>query len=176
MAEEGQLLALLVRLTGAARVLEVGTYTGTAPCAWPGAAPEGRLVTCDITDRWPSIGADYWKRAGVDHKIETRIGAAAETLAELLAEYGEGGFDLVFIDADKSGYAEYYERSLALLRPGGLIVVDNTLYFGRVTDPAARTGHGGGSRAERPPARRRAGGHLLLPMADGITLVRKRSE
>ena len=178
MAEEGQLLGLLVRLLGARQVLEIGTFTGYSTLWLARAvAPGGRVVTCDITDRWPAIGRPYWERAGVADRIEVRIGDARDTLADLLAGGAEGTVDLVFIDADKAGYRHYYEASLRLARPGGLLVLDNTVLFGQVADPAAADPdtvavrelnaflHGDG-RVEL----------ALLTMADGITLARKAGE
>lgn len=176
-AEEGQLLALLVRLTGAVNVLEIGTFTGYSTlCMARALPPRGRLTTCDITDRWPGIAARYWQKAAVDDRIELRIGDATEALDALHLEHGAGHFDLVFIDADKSGYLRYYEKSLDLLRPGGLVVVDNTLFFGRVVDPGAQDADTVAIREfntflhgdERVDV-------SMLPMADGITLARKRA-
>lgn len=177
MAEEGQLLALLVGLTGARDVLEIGTFTGYSTLCMARALPAGgRLVTCDITDKWPMIAADYWRRAGVMDRIEVRVGNAVETLDEIKAEEGEGAFDFVFIDADKANYRNYYEAGLALVRPGGLIVVDNTLFFGRVIDPTVRD--------PDTVAIRELNTFLLddsrvelsmLAVADGITLLRKKT-
>ena len=176
MAEEGQLLALLVRLTGARSVLELGTFTGYSTLCMARALPAtGELVTCDISDRWPGIAAGYWKRAGVADRIDLRLGDALDTLADLAAERGPGSFDFIFIDADKVNYPRYYERSLALVRPGGLIVVDNTLFFGRVVDPAAQDADTAGVRELN--AALHADDRVdisLLAMADGITLARKR--
>jgi O-methyltransferase len=176
MAEEGQLLALLVGLTGAGAVLEIGTFTGYSTLCMARALPaDGLLVSCDIDDRWPSVGADFWKRAGVDSRIDLRIGDAAATLDALLAERGPGGFDLVFIDADKANYVRYYEASLALVRPGGLIVVDNTLFFGRVVDPNAVDPDTAAVRELNRLLHQDPRVEVsLLVMADGITLARKR--
>jgi O-methyltransferase len=175
MAEEGQLLALLVGLTGARTVVEVGTFTGYSTlCLARALPPDGRLVTCDITEKWPAIGLEYWKRAGVADRIEVRVGDATRTLAALTAEQGPESVDLVFIDADKANYPAYYEAALTLLRPGGLIVVDNTLFFGRVIDPAARDPDTVAVRELNAALRDDARVEIsLLPMADGITLVRK---
>jgi O-methyltransferase len=177
MAEEGQLLALLVKLTGARTVVEVGTYTGYSALCMARALPaDGRLVTCDITDKWPQIGAEFWKRAGVADRIDLRVGPALETLGALAEEWGTGSVDLAFVDADKANYAAYYEATLALLRPGGLIVVDNTLFFGRVIDPAAQDPDTVAIRALNAALRDDDRVEMsLLPMADGITLVRKRT-
>ncbi|WBB80360.1 class I SAM-dependent methyltransferase [Micromonospora sp. WMMD882] len=174
--EEGQLLALLAGLVGARSVLEVGTFTGYSTlCLARALPPDGRLVTCDITDRWPSIGVGYWQRAGVADRIDLRIGDARETLATLLAEEGPGGFDLVFVDADKTGYPDYYELGLSLTRPGGLIVVDNTLFFGRVVDPAAEDPDTVAIRELNARLRTDERVDLsLLAVADGVTLLRRR--
>ncbi|MGW2545056.1 O-methyltransferase [Kitasatospora sp. NPDC001574] len=176
MAEEGQLLALLVALTGARSILEIGTFTGYSTlCMARALPPGGELVTCDLTERWPAIGAGYWERAGVADRIELRIGDAVETLAKLTAERGPESFDLVFIDADKANYPRYYEGSFALLRPGGLLVVDNTLFFGRVADPAAQDPDTAGVRELNAALYADERVDIsLLTVADGITLVRKR--
>ncbi|MGW1056265.1 O-methyltransferase [Streptomyces sp. NPDC002521] len=179
MAEEGQFLALLVGLVGARNVLEIGTYTGySALCMARALPPGGRLVTCDITEKWPDIGRPYWERAGVADRIDVRIGPALDTLASLAAgEPGLGGFDLAFVDADKANYVAYYEAALDLVRPGGLIVADNTLFFGRVIDADAQDPD---TRAVRELNELLHGDArveiALLPFADGITLVRKRHE
>lgn len=175
-ADEGQLLALLVALTGARRVLEVGTFTGYSTlCMARALPPSGELITLDIEERWPEIGVEYWKRAGVADRIAVRIGPAAATLANLSTEYGPGSFDLAFIDADKTGYPHYYEYALALLRPGGLVVVDNTLYFGRVLDETATDPETAGVRALNGILHRDERVDIsMLPVADGVTLARKR--
>ncbi|GAA0988602.1 O-methyltransferase [Acrocarpospora macrocephala] len=176
MAEEGQLLALLVRLTSARTVLEVGTFTGYSTlCLARAVAPGGRVITCDITDRWHSVGVPYWRRAGVFDRIDSRIGDASDTLATLLYEEGPGSVDFVFIDADKPGYPKYYEAALALVRENGLIVVDNTLYLGKVADPAAQDADTEAIRAFNAMLLEDLRVDVsLLPMADGITLVRKK--
>ncbi|MEV0322100.1 O-methyltransferase [Streptomyces sp. NPDC050658] len=175
MAEEGQLLALLVGLTGARTVLEIGTFTGYSTlCMARALPPAGRVITCDITDRWPDIGRKYWERAGVAEKIDVRIGDAIETLGKLTAELGEESVDLAFIDADKANYPAYYEAALALLRPGGLAVVDNTLFFGRVIDPEAQDRDTVAVRELNALLRDDHRVEIsLLPVADGVTLVRK---
>lgn len=176
MAEEGQFLAFLIAATGVADVLEIGTFTGYSTL-WMARAlpPNGKLVTCDITDRWPEIGADYWRRAGVSERIDVRVGAAVETLEKMLADGYADRFGLVFVDADKANYPRYYELALRLVRPGGLVVVDNTLFFGRVVDPLADDADTAGVREVN--ARIRDDERVdvvMLPMADGITLVRRR--
>jgi caffeoyl-CoA O-methyltransferase len=127
-ADQGALMALLVRLTGARRCIEVGTYTGYSALAVALALPpDGRLVTCDVSEEWTAVGVPFWRKAGVAERIELRVRPAVETLDALLAS-GEGGtFDFAFIDADKPNYPAYYERLLKLVRRGGLIAVDNTL-------------------------------------------------
>ncbi|QIS20444.1 class I SAM-dependent methyltransferase [Nocardia terpenica] len=175
-AEEGQLLALLAGLVNARSILELGTFTGYSTLCLARALPAGgRVVTCDITDRWPAIGAGYWDRAGVRDRITLRVGDACATLEQILAEEGPGVFDLVFIDADKANYPRYYELSLALVRCGGLIVVDNTLFFGRVVDPEAQDADTEGIREFN--ARLRSDERVeisMLAVADGITLARRR--
>ncbi|MGC9501136.1 class I SAM-dependent methyltransferase [Streptomyces sp. WG7] len=176
MPEEGQLLTLLAGLTPARRILEIGTFTGYSTlCLARALAPGGRLVTCDITDRWPQIGADYWTRAGVDGQIDLRIGDATDTLKAMIADEGPGGFDFVFIDADKQRYPDYYEMALTLLGDHGLIVVDNTLFFGRVADPDAQDADTAAIRAFNILVRDDPRVEMsLVPMADGITLIRKK--
>ncbi|WP_055547719.1 O-methyltransferase [Streptomyces sp. NBRC 110028] len=175
MAEEGQFLAFLVGLIEARNVLEIGTFTGYSTLCMARAIPsDGRLVTCDITSKWPDIAAEYWTKADVADRIDVRIGDAGETLSGLLAEVGAGAFDFVFIDADKTNYRRYYEAALDLVRPGGLIAVDNTLFFGRVIDPAAQDADTVAIRELNASLRDDHRVELsLLPVADGITLLRK---
>lgn len=175
MAEEGQLLAFLVALTKARSVLEVGTFTGYSTlCMARALGPDGRLVTCDISERWPALGAPYWEKAGVAERIDVRIGDARSTLATLIDELGGGVMDFAFIDADKANYREYYEATLTLLRPGGLMVLDNTLFFGRVIDPGALDPDTVAIRELNTLLRDDSRVDLsMLTMADGITLVRK---
>ncbi|MFI1919546.1 O-methyltransferase [Nocardia sp. NPDC020380] len=175
LAEEGQLLGLLAGLVNARAILEIGTFTGYSTLCLARALPAaGRLVTCDITDRWPSIGMPYWDRAGVSDRIELRVGDASATLEELLVKEGPELFDLVFIDADKANYPRYYELSFDLVRPGGLIVVDNTLFFGRVADPAAQDADTQGVRELNNRLQSDDRVEIsMLTMADGITLARR---
>jgi predicted O-methyltransferase YrrM len=126
--DQGQLMALLVRLIGARRCIELGTYTGYSALAVALALPsDGQLITCDVSDEWTSIGRPFWREAGVDKRIDLRIKPALETLDELLVKREAGRFDFAFIDADKPNYVAYYERLLQLIKHGGLIAVDNTL-------------------------------------------------
>jgi O-methyltransferase len=175
MAEEGQFLGLLVRLCSARTVVEVGTFTGYSTlCMARALPPDGRVITCDITNRWPALGATYWKRAGVADRIDLRVGDADATLAALVADGGAGTADLVFIDADKAGYLSYYEHALTLLRPGGLVVVDNTLFFGRVIEPGAQDADTVAIRELNARIRDDIRVEMsLLPFADGITLAYK---
>src|SRR5262249_23589496 len=137
-ADQGNLMALLVKLMGAKRCLEIGTYTGYSALAVALALPEdGSVVCCDISEESTSGGKRFWKKAGVEKKIDLRIGPALRTLDEMLARE-KGSFDFAFIDADKPSYWSYYERCLELLRPGGLIAVDNVLWSGEVADPKAK--------------------------------------
>ena len=134
--EQGQFMALLLQLIGARRVLEIGTFTGYSALRMALVLPlDGSIVACDVSEEWTAIARRYWQEAGVAEKIELRLGPALETVESLL-EAGEGeSFDFVFIDADKGNYLEYYERAYDLLRPGGVIGVDNVLWHGDVADP-----------------------------------------
>jgi O-methyltransferase len=138
-ADQGALLALLVRLIGAKRALEIGTYTGYSALAVAMALPSnGRLVCCDINDEWTQVARRYWREAGLADRIELHLAPAADTLRQLLRDPGPGSFDFAFIDADKEGYDGYYEACLELLRTGGLMAFDNTLWSGRVADPSEK--------------------------------------
>lgn len=136
-ADQGVLLAFLVRLIGARNAIEVGTFTGYSALSVASAlVPGGRLVCCDISEEWTAIARRYWAEAGVADRIELHLQPARVTLGELLRNNGAGSFDFAFIDADKTGYDAYYEACLALLRAGGLIAIDNVLWSGTVADPA----------------------------------------
>lgn len=173
--EQGQFMALLVRLSGARRILEIGTFTGYSALAMALALPpEGRIVACDVSEPWTQIARRYWQRAGVDTRIELRLAPALQTLDALIAEGGGGSFDFAFIDADKGLYLDYYERSLALLRPGGLIAVDNTLWGGSVADPAKTDADTDAIRAFNAALHADPRIELsLVPIGDGLTLARK---
>ena len=175
--EQGQFMALLVQLTGARRCLEVGVFTGYSSLAVALALPDdGRILACDISDEYTRVGRPHWERAGVAHKIELVLGPALATLDARLAAGEAGSYDFAFIDADKSSYAHYYERCLQLLRPGGLIAIDNVLWSGRVARPA-EPGDADTlalqalNRALHDDARIDL---ALLPIGDGLTLARKR--
>jgi caffeoyl-CoA O-methyltransferase len=172
--EQGAFLTLLARAVGAREAVEVGTFTGySALCLARGLAEGGRLLCCDVSEEWTSIGRRFWEKAGVAHKIDLRLGPAAETLRALPAEER---FDLAFIDADKPGYPVYYEEILRRLRPGGLILADNVLWFGRVADPSATDEQTAAIRRfNELVARDPRVECVMLPISDGLTLLRKRS-
>jgi predicted O-methyltransferase YrrM len=173
--EEGQFLQLLVRLLGARRVLEIGTFTGYSALWMALALPEdGRLVTCDSSEEWTAIAREYWQEAGLAERIDLRLGPASESLAALLEEE-RGHYDLAFIDADKEGYDGYYEACLKLLRGGGLVVVDNTLWSGRPADPEDHDADTVAIRQFNDKLHADERVDLsLLPLVDGVTLARKR--
>jgi predicted O-methyltransferase YrrM len=174
--EQGQFMQLLARLTGARRALEVGVFTGYSSLAVALAMPDdGRLVACDVSEEWTSIARRYWAEAGVAGKIDLRLAPATETLAGLVAAGEAGTYDFAFVDADKGNYATYYERALELLRPGGLIAVDNTLWSGRVADPSVDDPDTAAIRAFNETVHRDERVDLsLLPVGDGLTLALKR--
>jgi predicted O-methyltransferase YrrM len=175
-ADQGQFMALLVKLMGAKRCLEIGVFTGYSSTAVALALPPGgKIVACDVSDEWTGVARRYWKKAGVESKIDLRLGPALGTLDALIAK-GEGGrFDFAFIDADKGNYLGYYERCLQLLRAGGLVAVDNTLWSGEVANPAndqddtvaLRKFNDAVHHDERVDV-------ALLGIGDGVTLLRKR--
>ncbi|GLZ27947.1 O-methyltransferase [Lentzea sp. NBRC 105346] len=172
MPGQGQLLAFLVRLTAAREVLEIGTFTGYSTLCIASALPaDGKVVTCDITARWLSVAEPYWAEAGVRDRIDFRQGDATTMLATMPVE----GFDIVFVDADKSSYGHYLEESLRLVRTGGLIILDNTLLSGRVVDADANDADTETIRKVNAQLRNDERVDLvLLPIADGVTLLRKR--
>ncbi|GMU52783.1 MAG: O-methyltransferase [Candidatus Xenobia bacterium] len=174
--EQGQFMALLVELMGARRALEVGVFTGYSSLAVARALPEdGRLIACDISEEWTNIARRYWAEAGVAHKIDLRLAPALQTLDGLLAEGQHNTFDFAFLDADKVSYADYYERMLELVRPGGLVLVDNVLWSGDVADPAVQDRDTLALRTFNQRLHQDQRISLsLLPLADGVTLARKR--
>ena len=171
--EQGRFMTLLARLVGAARAVEVGTFTGySAICVARGLTDGGRLLCCDISEEWTSVAREYWKRAGLDDRIELRLGPAAETLRELPKGTT---FDYAFIDADKTSYVEYWDLIVPMIRSNGVILVDNTLSQGRVADQRIID--------DTVQAIRRFNDHakaddrvelVLLPIGDGLSLARKR--
>lgn len=135
--EVGSILATLAASTGARKVLEIGVFTGYSSISVARAMPpDGKLIACDVSEKWTSIARRYWSEAGVADKIELRLAPAVETLDKLIANGESGTFDFAFIDADKVNYTAYYDRVFQLLRPGGLVAIDNVLWYGRVIDPA----------------------------------------
>ena len=175
--EQGQFMAFLVRLMGARRALEVGTFTGYSALAVAQALPDdGGLITCDVSDEYTAVARRYWEEAGVTDKIDLRLAPAIETLDGILAGGGGGTFDFVFIDADKTSYDVYYERSLELLRPGGCIAIDNTLWSGDVARPDVRDDDTEALRALNEKLHGDERIDLsLFPIADGLTLCRRRA-
>ena len=174
--EQGQFMSFLVKLIDARRAIEVGVFTGYSTLAVAQALPEdGEIIACDISKEFTDVGKRYWQQAGVDHKVDLRLAPAVETLDALLADNQHETFDFVFIDADKVNYQQYYEQSLKLVRKGGMIAIDNVLWFGKVADPKQQDADTKAIRAlneflltdERVDL-------TLLPIADGLTLLRKR--
>lgn len=174
--EQGAFMAQLVRIIGARRTIEVGTFTGYSALVVAEALPDdGRIIACDVSEEWTSIGRDFWQRAGVADKIDLRIAPAVETLDALLDAGEAGTFDFAFIDADKSSYDAYFERCLTLLRSGGVIGIDNVLWGGAVVDEARQDEDTVAIRAlnakvhddDRVDA-------MIMPIGDGLTLAIKR--
>jgi predicted O-methyltransferase YrrM len=174
--EQGMFMQLLVKLMRAKRIVEVGTFTGYSSLAMALALPPGgRIVCCDVSEAWTAIARRHWKLAGVEKKISLRIAPALETLDSLLGKGGAGRYDFAFIDADKPNYANYYERCLRLVRRGGLIAADNTLWGGSVADPRDNDEDTRAIRAfNRKLHRDRRIELSLLPIGDGLTLALKR--
>lgn len=173
--EQGQFMALLVRLLGARRTIEIGVFTGySALCVALALPDDGYVLACDVSDEYTRIGRPYWEEAGVSHKIDLRLASARDTLDARLAGGEAGKFDFAFIDADKPSYDDYYERCLRLLRTGGLIAIDNTLWSGSVAIPA-KTADTAALQALNDKLHRDERIDLsLLPIGDGLTLARKR--
>jgi predicted O-methyltransferase YrrM len=174
-ADQGNLMALLVKIAGAKRCLEIGTYTGYSALAVALALPkDGKLICCDISEEWTAIGKPFWKKAGVDKKIDLRIAPALRTLDQLLVK-GKGKFDFVFIDADKENYLNYYERCLKLVRRGGLIAIDNVLWSGEVANEKAQDAMTVALRKFNDRLHKDERVDLvMLSIGDGVTLARKR--
>jgi caffeoyl-CoA O-methyltransferase len=174
--EQGQLMALLVELLGARRTIEVGVFTGYSSLVVALALPsEGRIVACDVSDEYTRVARRYWKEAGVEKKIDLRLAPATETLDALLKDGQAGTYDFAFIDADKENYGAYYERCLHLLRPGGLIAIDNVLWHGAVADQKVNDLDTLAIRELNARLRQDERVTLsLVPVGDGLTLARKR--
>lgn len=173
--EQGQFMALLLRLMGARHTLEIGVFTGYSTlCAALALPDEGRIVACDVNPEWTSIAQRHWRDAGVAHKIDLRLAPAADSLNALVAQGQQNRFDFAFIDADKGNYGVYYETCLNLVRPGGLIAIDNVLWGGAVADPTANDEDTRAIRALNDKLHRDSRIELsLVPIADGLTLARR---
>jgi caffeoyl-CoA O-methyltransferase len=171
--EQGAFMTMLARLLGARRAIEVGTFTGySALCIARGLPEDGRLLCCDVSEEWTAIARRHWEKAGIAHKIELRIAPGLETLRALPRD---PVYDLAFIDADKPGYPTYFEEIVTRLRPNGLLLVDNVLWMGRVADPAADDESTNAIRAFNDFVAKDARVDcVMLPIADGLTLLRKR--
>src|SRR5687767_7992473 len=175
-ADQGQLMALLVKLIGAKRCIEVGTYTGYSALAVALALPpDGLLITCDVNEEWASVGRPFWREAGVESRIDLRVRPALETLDELLAIGGRGTFDFAFLDADKPNYRAYYEKLLELMRTGGMIAIDNTLALAGepIMDQQTKSAKALRALNEFIRGDDRVD-EALLTIGEGLTLVRKR--
>ena len=180
---QGRFMSFLVRLLGVRRAIEVGVFTGYSALAVALALPtEGRLVALDVSEEWTAVAREAWAEAGVDGRIDLRLAPARDSLDAMIAEGQAGGFDFAFIDADKSGYVDYYERLLVLLRPGGVIAVDNVFFDGAAV-PGADLSHLSDGMAEAARAIHRFNAHVrddpridlaVLPIGDGLTLIAKR--
>ena len=176
--EQGQLMALLVEILGASKALEVGTFTGYSALRVALALPaDGKLVACDVSEEWTAVGRRYWEEAGVAGKIDLRIAPGLETLATLIAGGEAGTFDIAFIDADKENYGAYYERALELVRPGGVVLIDNVLWDGKVIDPEIQDADTKAIRALNSKLHGDTRITLsMIPIGDGLTLARKRPQ
>ncbi len=173
--EQGQLMQMLIRMLGAKTCIEVGTFTGYSALAVALALPDdGRLVACDISDEYTQIGVPFWERAGVSDKIDLRIAPASETLDKMIAAGETGSYDFAFIDADKPGYPDYFERCLTLMRIGGVIAVDNIFMGGGVADPEAESDNVVAMRNFNALIKEDSRVEIsLIPIGDGLTLARK---
>jgi caffeoyl-CoA O-methyltransferase len=174
--EQGQFMALLIQLLGATKTLEVGVFTGySSLCVALALPPNGKIVACDVSEDFTAIARRYWEAAGVADKIDLRLAPALETLDKLIATGQAGTFDFAFIDADKENYQGYYERSLQLVRPGGLIAIDNVLWSGRVADPQVHDSSTQALQALNEKLHHDERITLsMVPIADGLTLALKR--
>ncbi len=174
--EQGQFMHLLARIAGVRQALEIGVYTGySALCVARALPQDGRLIACDINAEWTAVARRYWERAGVADKIDLRLKPASETLEDLASSGANGTFDFSFIDADKENYGSYFERALELTRPGGLVLVDNVLWSGKVADADINDAD---TTAIRELNRRLYDDarvdFVTLPLGDGLTIAVKR--
>ena len=174
--EQGQFMALVVKLLNASKIIEVGTYTGySSLCMAQAMSDNGIIYCCDISEPWTNIAKRYWKEARIEHKIQLKLAPALTTLSQLLDEGHSNTFDMAFIDADKANYDAYYELCLALLHPNGLIMIDNVLWGGAVADTAINDADTRAIRALNKKLKNDSRVDIsLLPVADGVTLARKR--
>ncbi|MEG4027306.1 MULTISPECIES: class I SAM-dependent methyltransferase [unclassified Microcoleus] len=174
--EQGQFMELMVQLMGATKTLEIGVFTGySALCVALALPPNGQIIACDVSEEYTAIARRYWEAAGVANKISLQLGPAINTLDKLIAEGQAGTFDFAFIDADKENYEAYFERSLQLVRNGGLIVIDNVLWSGRVADPQVQDESTTAIRTFNEKLRNDPRVTLsVVPIADGLTLALKR--
>ncbi|MBL4851830.1 MAG: class I SAM-dependent methyltransferase [Gammaproteobacteria bacterium] len=173
--EQGQFMALLIKLINAKKIIEIGTFTGYSSLAMAQAcADDAKIIACDVSEKWTSVARRYWEKAGVSHKIDLCLAPAIETLDTLLDSGNEASFDFIFIDADKINYQAYFEKSLVLIRPGGLIAIDNVLWGGSVIEQDKIDDD---TVAIRQFNKRLATDSRvdisLVPIADGLTLARK---
>lgn len=176
--EQGQFMALLVQLMGAKKTLDIGVFTGYSSLVVALALPpEGKVVACDLSEEYTAIARRYWQKAGVADKIDLHIAPALQTLDRLLAAGEAGSFDFAFIDADKGSYDGYYERSLQLLRPGGLMAIDNVFLSGQVADPQVQDNRTNKMRVFNQKLHQDPRVTIsLVPIADGLTLALKLSQ
>jgi predicted O-methyltransferase YrrM len=174
--EQRALLTLLVKLVGARRTLELGVFTGYSTLATALALPhDARIIACDVSEEYTAVARRHWKAAGVDHKIDLRLAPAMTTLTQLLSEGRAGEFDFAFIDADKAAYDDYYERCLNLVRPGGIIAIDNTLWDGKPADPSINDPDTVAIRRLNAKIAEDARvDACLIPSSDGLTVCRIR--
>ena len=173
--EQGQFMALLIRLLGARRTIEIGVFTGYSALSVALALPDdGKVLACDISDEYTRIGVPHWKAAGIAHKIDLQLAPALNTLEARINAGEKGRYDFAFVDADKSGYDAYYERCLTLLRVGGLIAIDNTLWSGKVATPAEDADTAALQALNDKLHRDDRVDISMLPIGDGLTLARKR--
>ena len=171
--EQGAFMTVVTRLTGATRAVEVGTFTGySSICLARGLADGGRLLCCDVSEEWTALARRYWDKAGVGDRIDLRLGPALDTLRALPADTT---FDLAFIDADKTGYPAYWDEIVPRIRPGGILLIDNTLSHGAVVDPAAQSPNVRAIREFNEHAARDGRVEVtILPIGDGLTLAYKK--
>ena len=172
--EQGAFMAMLVKLMGAKRILEIGTFTGYSSLAMA-LAGDVKIIAADVSEEWTTVARNFWKKAGVEGRIDLRLGPGAETIQHLLKAGATGSFDLMFIDADKTSYDIYYEGGLKLLRTGGVMLIDNVLWSGSVADPSKKDEDTSALRALNAKIMSDARVDLVMvPICDGVTMARKK--